>query len=94
MKDYLLTFRIAVHRAKDDDISDDSEFVNNFMWEHSLYGKDIYDKLLHEIQQMKDNEKSMKEIAIKHGFSITPRSSNFNTGYNKGEVSAYGTAFI
>lgn len=36
MKDYLLTFRIAVHRAKEDDILDESEFVNNFMWEHSL----------------------------------------------------------
>lgn len=90
MKDYILTFRTAVFRAKKDDILDESEFVNNFMWEHSLYGKDIYDKLLHEIQQMKDNEEFMKEVAIKHGFSITPKSSYIN----RGESNFYGAAFV
>lgn len=90
MKDYILTFRIAVHRAKEDDILDESEFVNNFMWEHSLYGKDIYDELLHEIQQIKSNEEYMKEVAMKHGFSITPRSSCTN----RGEANFYGTAFV
>lgn len=92
MKDYILTFRTAVFRAKKDDILDESEFVNNFMWEHSLYGKDIYGKLLYEIQQIKSNEEFMKEVAINHDFSITPRSSY--AGYNKGEVSAYGAAFV
>lgn len=92
MKDYILTFRIAVHRAKDDDISDDSEFVNNFMWEHQLYGKDVYNKLIVELQKTIEYKNALREVAENHGFSITPRSSN--AGYNKGEVSAYGTAFV
>lgn len=92
MKDYVLTFRTAVRKAKKEEIEDESEFVNNFMWEHQLYGKDVYNKLLIELQKTIEFENALKEVAKNHGFSISPKYSF--AGYNRGEISAYGTAFI
>lgn len=92
MKDYVFTFRTAVRKAKKEEIEDESEFVNNFMWEHQLYGEDVYNKLLIELQKTVEFENALKEVAKNHGFSISPKSSF--AGYNKGEISACGTAFV
>ena len=51
MRDYTAKFRIALRKAKKEDIEDESEFVNNFMWENKLYGEDVYNRLLVELKK-------------------------------------------
>ncbi len=50
MKDYIFEFRQAVRNATI--IDDDSEFVNDFMWYNNLYGKNIYDELMKELEKL------------------------------------------
>lgn len=44
MKDYILEFKQAVRKS--DVIYDNSDFVNDFMFNHNLYGEDIYNELI------------------------------------------------
>ena len=48
MKDYIFKFRKAVRKA--DVIYDNSDFVNDFMFHNSLYGEDIYNELMKELE--------------------------------------------
>lgn len=48
MKDYIFEFRKAVRKA--DIIDDNSDFVNDFMWHNNLYGENIYNKLIKELE--------------------------------------------
>lgn len=49
MKDYIFEFRKAVRKA--DVIYDNSDFVNDFMLHNNLYGEDIYNELLKEMEE-------------------------------------------
>jgi len=48
MKDYIFKFRKAVRET--DAIYDDSDFVNDFMFNNNLYGEDIYNELIKELE--------------------------------------------
>lgn len=48
MKDYIFEFRKAVRKA--DDIYDNSDFVNDFMFHNNLYGEEIYNELIKEME--------------------------------------------
>ncbi len=48
MKDYIFNFRKAVRKA--DVIYDNSDFVNDFMLHNNLYGEDIYNELIKEME--------------------------------------------
>lgn len=48
MKDYIFKFRKAVRKA--DAINDNSDFVNDFMWHNNLYGENIYNELIKELE--------------------------------------------
>lgn len=49
MKDYIFEFRKAIRKF--DVIDDNSDFVNDFMFHNSLYGEDIYNELMKELEE-------------------------------------------
>ena len=50
MEDIILEFRMAAHR-EDKELLDE-EFVNDFMFHHTLYGAEIFDKLMEELNNL------------------------------------------
>lgn len=48
MKDYIFEFRKAVRKS---DVIDNSDFVNDFMFHNSLYGENIYNELMKELEK-------------------------------------------
>ena len=52
MKDYIFEFRKAVRNTSI--IDDYDEFVNDFMWHNNLFGEDIYNELMKELEVMEE----------------------------------------
>ena len=52
MKDIIITFNAWCYRQQKHgnlDLYDKDEIVNNYMWENNLYGQEIYDALMGEL---------------------------------------------
>ena len=52
MKDYIFEFRKAVRNTSIIDEYD--EFVNDFMWYNNLFGEDMYNELMKELEIMEE----------------------------------------
>ena len=50
MKDIILEFRMAAHREAKELL--DEDFVNDFMFHHKLYGEEIFDRLVEELNNL------------------------------------------
>lgn len=50
MDDIILEFRMAAHRESKELL--DEDFVNNFMFHHKLYGVEIFDRLMEELNKL------------------------------------------
>ena len=50
MKDIILEFRIAAHREAKELL--DEDFVNDFMFHHKLYGVEIFNRLVEELNNL------------------------------------------
>jgi hypothetical protein len=49
-EDIILEFRMAAHRESNELL--DEDFVNNFMFHHNLYGAEIFDRLIEELNKL------------------------------------------
>ena len=50
MKEIILEFRRAAHREAKELLNED--FVNDFMFHHKLYGMEIFDRLIEELNNL------------------------------------------
>ena len=50
MKDIILEFRMAAHREAKELL--DEDFVDDFMFHHGLYGVEIFDRLVEELNNL------------------------------------------
>ncbi len=82
MKNYIFEFRKAVRKA--DVIDDNSDFVNDFMFHNNLYGENIYNELIKELEELK------MEINFEE-FLLTVEEQN---RFAKGVLTSCASSFI
>ena len=50
MEDIILEFRMAAHREAKELL--DEDFINDFMFHHKLYGVEIFNRLVEELNNL------------------------------------------